>query len=57
MSIFYVKNEQIDEDKAIILGEDVKHIRDVLRYKISDELNICDEEGRKYNTRIVEFSK
>ena len=57
MSIFYVKNEQIAENKAVILGEDVKHIRDVLRYKINDDLNICSEEGIKYQTKILGFSK
>ena len=57
MSIFYVKNEQIHGDEATIIGEDVKHIRDVLRYKIDDELNICDEEGKKYITKILAFSK
>lgn len=57
MSIFYVKNEQIRNDEAIILGEDVKHIRDVLRYHVEDCLNICSEEGKQYLTKIVGFSK
>ena len=57
MSIFYVKNEQIDADRAFIIGEDVKHIRDVLRYKINDEVNICDEDGKKYIARITDFFK
>ena len=57
MSIFYVKNEQIDGEKANITGEDVKHIRDVLRYKIGDELDICDENGKKFITQILNFSK
>jgi len=57
MSIFYVKNEQINENKAIIAGEDVKHIRDVLRHKVGDNIYICDEEGKKYLTQILSFSK
>lgn len=57
MSVFYVKNEQINIDKAVIQGEDVKHIRDVLRYNINDDLDICDENGTRYKTRISNFSK
>lgn len=55
MSIFYVKNNQIESDTAFVCGEDVKHIRDVLRYKVDDELNICDENGVKYLTKINSF--
>ena len=57
MSVFYIKNEQINEENAKILGEDVKHIRDVLRYNVGDELNICDEDGVKYITKILSFSQ
>ena len=55
MSVFYVKNGHIQKEVAFIEGEDVKHIRDVLRYKINDELSICDEVGKKYITRIEQF--
>lgn len=57
MSIFYVKNEQINGESAVIIGEDVRHIRDVLRYKLGDELSICNENGEKYITCIENFSK
>ncbi len=55
MSTFYIKNEQINGDKAIIQGEDVKHIKNVLRYKISDCLDVCDENGIRYKTKIANF--
>lgn len=57
MSIFYVKNEQINNDKAVIIGDDVKHIRDVLRYNVEDLLDICDENGIRYHTKITNFEK
>ena len=57
MSIFYVKNEQINGDKAVILGGDVKHIRDVLRYNVSDIFDICDDDGIRYTTKIAGFDK
>ena len=47
MSVFYIKNEQINGEKAIVKGEDVKHIRDVLRYHVGDDLSICDENRNK----------
>ena len=55
MSTFYIKNDQIDDDKIYILGEDVKHIKNVLRYKIGDVLDICDESGTRYKTKIDDF--
>ena len=55
MSIFYVKNEQIYDDRAVILGDDVKHIRNVLRYKVDDKLEVCDESGMRYFTKILLF--
>ena len=57
MSIFYVKNEQIDNKKAVIIGDDVKHIKDVLRYNVGDTLDICDEDGVRYITNISSIEK
>lgn len=57
MSIFYVKNNQIIGEDAVIIGEDVKHIRDVLRFKIKDTLAICDENGNRYDTMIEEMGR
>lgn len=57
MSIFYVKNEQINGENAYIEGEDVKHIKDVLRYNINDNIDICDENGIKYITQIINMAK
>ena len=56
MSTFYIKNEQIDGNKICILEEDVKHIKNVLRYKIDDSLDVCDENGVRYKTKIVNFN-
>ena len=38
MSTFYVKNEQIHGEKIYIVDEDVNHIKNVLRYKIADDI-------------------
>lgn len=47
MPKFFVKEEQIRDDKVIIKGQDVNHIKKVLRAKVGDELQIC-------NKKIVE---
>ena len=57
MSTFYVKNNQIKDGKIEILGEDYRHLRNVLRYKIDDELEICDENTIRYQTKIENFKE
>ena len=57
MSTFYIKNEQINENKIHIIGEDVKHIKNVLRYEIDDFLDVCDENGVRYKTKIINFKE
>lgn len=42
MPKFFVKQEQINENIITLIGEDVKHIANVLRKQIGDELNICN---------------
>lgn len=58
MPKFFVKNNQIDEDKIIIKGEDVNHIINVLRKKNGEELQICDfENGNNYIAEIIDYKK
>ena len=42
MPKFFVKTNQIEENRIKIIGEDVKHINQVLRAKIGEELTICN---------------
>lgn len=57
MPKFFVKTNQIKENKIFIQGEDVKHISRVLRAKINDELNVCNSEnGTNYLCNIVNIS-
>lgn len=58
MSKFFVKENQINNDKIHILGEDVNHIANVLRMKKEDEVQICNQKtGENYITKIISFSK
>ena len=42
MPKFFVKNEQITDNKITIIGEDVNHIKNVLRLKIDDNIHVCN---------------
>lgn len=47
MPKFFVKKEQINNEKIVIIGQDVKHIKNVLRKNIGDELVICNIDNQK----------
>ena len=52
-----MKNNQVNDETISILGDDVKHIRNVLRHKIGDELEVCDESEVRYLTKIKDFQE
>ena len=55
---FFVKNNQIENDKITIIGTDVNHIANVLRLKINDQIKICNEEtAQNYIAKITEINK
>ena len=56
ISTFYIKNNQIIGEEINLIGEDVNHIKNVLRYKAGDELTICDESEQRYLAKIRELS-
>lgn len=56
MSRFYIPAEQIDGEHAYIKGEDVNHIKNVLRMKKGDGLIICDGRGGVYDTTIMSMN-
>lgn len=58
MPRFFVKTEQIKETKISIIGEDVKHIKNVLRKKIGDSIEICNQEtGKAYKCEIQQIGE
>ena len=42
MPKFFITQNQIREEKIILIGEDVKHIANVLRKQVGDIINICN---------------
>ena len=55
MQKFFVNDNQIIEEKAIITGEDVRHISNVLRMKVGEELQIGNKP--KVESYIAEIER
>lgn len=57
MNRFFVEPRQVWNGQARIVGEDVKHIAQVLRLGPGDTVILCDGAGTDYTARIVAASK
>ena len=58
MSKFFVNENQIDGNIINIIDDDVNHIKNVLRLKIGEEINICSiDTSKNYLCRINNFDK
>lgn len=57
MPKFFIEPENIADNTAKIIGEDVKHIGTVLRAKIGDNITVCDGNGFDYECEITDISK
>ncbi len=58
MPKFFVNQDNIENKKIIITGEDVNHIKNVLRKEPKDILEICDaQNGENFSCEIVEIQK
>lgn len=53
---FFVNEEQIERNEVIITGEDVNHIKNVLRLTIGENIFICNKETSKsFMCKIIGF--
>ncbi|MGI6777456.1 MAG: 16S rRNA (uracil(1498)-N(3))-methyltransferase [Acetivibrionales bacterium] len=52
MPRFFVSNQNIFADNIMITGEDVNHIKNVLRLKTGEEIILCDGNGKEYIAAI-----
>ena len=58
MPKFFIKSNQIENEVITILGEDVKHISNVLRAKIGDSVHVCNiDDSSNYSAEIFEIQK
>ena len=47
MPKFFVRNNQINNSKITIIGDDVNHIKNVLRLNIDDDIQICNSDTKE----------
>lgn len=57
MQHFFVTPDQVREERIYIKGSDVNHIKNVLRMKISEELEVNDGNNGKYLCRIESMNE
>lgn len=58
MPKFFVNQKNIQNEKILITGEDVNHIKNVLRKNIKDKIEICDiQEQNNFLCEIKEIQK
>ena len=54
MRKFFVDNENINDDKIIITGQDVNHIKNVLRLSAQEKILICNKSSAKNYVSKIE---
>lgn len=58
MPRFFVKKEQIKENIITIIGEDVKHIKNVIRKQVGEKIEICNPDSEKtYSCEIIKIEE
>jgi 16S rRNA (uracil1498-N3)-methyltransferase len=57
MRRFYTPKENFQADKAILKLEETRHLRDVLRLREGEEIQVFDGEGREFLGAIKKISK
>ena len=58
MPKFFIRNDQLKDDEITILGEDVKHISNVLRMRVDDIIHVCNTDTREnYEVKLKTFEK
>ena len=53
---FFVTPEQVEEDRIKIIGSDVNHIKNVLRMKRGEEVQISDGNNKKYLCELEQIT-
>ncbi len=57
MQHFFVEPEQVKLNSIYIYGSDVKHIKDVLRMKVGEKIEISDGNNKKYLCEIIDLAE
>ena len=56
MSTFYISNSQIEDNIVKVVGDDLHHIKDVLRVKTGEILDFCDENAIRYRCKLSQYA-
>ena len=56
ISTFYINTKQIQNDHISIQGSDVNHIKNVLRFHLGDDIQVCDEFQKRYHAKIISMT-
>ncbi len=54
---FFVEPDQVHEDYVELLGDDVNHMKNVLRMRAGEEISVNDGSGREYRCRVESYMK
>ena len=57
MQRYFIKSDQLIGDQALIVGDDVHHIRDVMRARVGDCIVVCTCSKMSYLVEIVRLDK
>ena len=57
MHRFFVDDENINDEKIIIDGQDVKHITGSLRLEVGENIEVSNKKGKDYKCKIGEINK
>ena len=56
MHRFYINSDDIEDDNAVISGQDAKHLSKVLRLNTGDRVELLDGRGKKMLSEILKIS-
>ncbi len=57
MPRFFIRQEQVNEGKIRIIGDDARHISFSLRMAQGDSVTVCDMQGIEYDCTISSFEE
>ena len=57
MPRFFIRQNQIDNNKIHIVGDDARHISYSLRMAVGEEITVCDMQGIEYSCTIEGFEE
>ena len=57
MPRFFIRQNQIEDGKIRIVGDDAHHISRALRMATGESITVCDMQGIEYDCKLVEFNE